>query len=369
MRAAITALVVLLGAPATATEPPACLEQAVRLLQKHDPDGYEVYRKSTAEFFGVWLSCDSPTFGLSAAVHESVHGLGGARGSRYRFYLPGGELRSVRFRRTFDRDVIGRYLTEGEKDQYYGTYLTGTSGAQDLRLLLDELNAYTHGLTTATRLVGEQGPGTTTSARDGLVTFLYYLELYLRHARTVEPRVWARLRQGEQWLRLIDDLWRNAERALLESAPHRSLGIADGPRLRKVYAAAQIGELQQLFGGTAIAFRFDPQVLARLGRDAPDRPANPEPRSATTIQIGGRTMTMEEAERAAETDPALRRALDVLRRHGQGGGVIRLGAQRSTTITVNGRVYTREELEEGARTDPVLRQALEALQARDRARD
>ena len=41
------------------------------------------------------------------------------------------------------------------------------------------------------------------SGRDGAVAFLYYLELYLRRARTQYPDLYAQLKAEPQWVELV----------------------------------------------------------------------------------------------------------------------------------------------------------------------
>jgi len=252
--------VVLASNPSPQTAP--CLEPALELLRKHDPEGYRVYTAADdASSFSFWLDCSTPNMSLPSAVHETTHGLSTrspARG-RYGFHMPDGSILEVpRHQSLFYRDEIGQLLEKSERGNYYNTYLTGDSGKQDLLVLLDELNAYARGLLTAARLGHLLPENMSSSDRDGLATMMYYTQLYVMQARLQHPAVWNTLAQDKAYLELVQRLWLNAEAALREACSQQRLGINDGTILAKVYAAGQLGELQRLFRVTNTPFVFKP---------------------------------------------------------------------------------------------------------------
>ena len=98
-------------------------------------------------------------------------------------------------------------------DSYANTYLTGDSGNQGLDMLVEELVQYIHGLATAHAVAPERYRGVrgmTSSDRDGVLTFLWYLQRYLALARRDHPKVHAALMADACWRRAILTLWGRA---------------------------------------------------------------------------------------------------------------------------------------------------------------
>ncbi|MEY2932995.1 MAG: hypothetical protein RL033_3744, partial [Pseudomonadota bacterium] len=76
-------------------------------------------------------------------------------------------------------------------DRYAEVYLNGDpddavfeSGDQGFNLLLEEAVQYVHSIATAWAFLDRQSPNIAVSARDGILTFLWYIERYLHMART-----------------------------------------------------------------------------------------------------------------------------------------------------------------------------------------
>lgn len=115
-------------------------------------------------------------------------------------------------------------------DSYADVYLNGNpddakfeSGDQGFDLLHEETVQYVHSLATASafsdRIVGS------TSARDGILTFLWYTERYLRMARTEYPKAYAALVDDPCWREAILLTWARAWRMLDATADNKKLGI------------------------------------------------------------------------------------------------------------------------------------------------
>lgn len=249
--------------------------KALDMLRKSDPLGYKVYQETKPEFFNRWLDPGDKTYFLTTAVHESVHGISGSRSeasanygedwNSYYFYLPDHTYRKVDgAKKFFYRDKIGRYLTGSERDGYYDAYLTGDCGQQDLPVLLDEVNAYTFDVYCGVYYINYQ-PDVWSSTRDGLATFMHYLQLYLYHARTVETAAYARLKDDGEYLSAIKALWENAEDALWKSAPYEQLGIEDKVKLKKVYSKEYLDEVTMLFEGSGQQVAFKEGLMKKLG--------------------------------------------------------------------------------------------------------
>lgn len=93
-------------------------------------------------------------------------------------------------------------------DSYADVYLDGNpddgtfeGGDQGFNLLFEETVQYVNSLATEWAIVDQMAPGRRTSARDGILTFLWYVERYLRMARLEYP---------EAYTRITDSCWRDA---------------------------------------------------------------------------------------------------------------------------------------------------------------
>ena len=237
----------LVATPAFAVEAKPCLKEAVALLRA-DANGMSVFRASEPEQFSFWLDCDGMDYDVSSAVHESVHLLSQAEDtSRYRYLLVGGDTIEVPWTHSPDRSKIVRQLRKDEKDGYVETYLTGSSGQQGLELVMDELNAYTHGLVTEVALAPRnEGTGRRTGARDGVAHFQLYLSLYLRMLKHENPQMYREMSATHG--QAVATLWKQAERALTDSLPFRSLGIDDRWYLFRAYHPDQLEQLDDFVG-------------------------------------------------------------------------------------------------------------------------
>jgi hypothetical protein len=112
---------------------------------------------------------------------------------------------------------------------YVKTYLRPgqASSSEDFRFLLDELNAYTHDLNAAVKLVslrriedGEVGH------RDGLPALMSFVMSYVDRARESSPATWASL-QNSDTKETVRTLWTQAEKVLASSCSIPSFGRED----------------------------------------------------------------------------------------------------------------------------------------------
>ena len=139
-------------------------------------------------------------------------------------------------------------------DSYARIYLTGRSGKQGLNMLVEELVQYVHGLATASAFEGDRGAqyrNASSSERDGVLTFLWYLQRYLRLARTGHPKVHAKLLASDCWRKLLLDLWGRAWLYLDLTAKMPRLGIDDleiAALVRRPELLAEIGRLREAEG-------------------------------------------------------------------------------------------------------------------------
>jgi hypothetical protein len=131
-------------------------------------------------------------------------------------------------------------------DTYAPVYLMGGSGMQGFNTLLDEYCAYVHSLAAKYCTRDSLRQGSRTSARDGILTMMYYVELYLRLARTMHPADYAAITGDREHIRLILTNWARAEFYLNLTGPLQSLGINDAMIRTFTYDPANLEEINRL---------------------------------------------------------------------------------------------------------------------------
>jgi len=154
----------------------------------------------------------------------------------------------IRARRlqNFNRSEILTLHADPAMDSYDEVYLTGRSGAQGFNTLLDEYVQYTHSLASRYCTRDALRAGTRISARDGILTMMYYVELYLKIARTQHPDDYAEIVGDPGHLQLIRTVWARAEFWLGRTASLPQLGLRDATIRTWVYDPANLMEIEML---------------------------------------------------------------------------------------------------------------------------
>ena len=141
----------------------------------------------------------------------------------------------------------------GECDFYADTYLDGDpddgsfdGGDQGFNMLLEETVQYVNSLATAYAFADQLPAGRSTSARDGILTFLWYVERYLKLARETYPDAYARISGDACWRDLILTVWGRAWLYLELTRDMSSLGIDDGILETLVADPALLDEIERL---------------------------------------------------------------------------------------------------------------------------
>jgi hypothetical protein len=188
---------------------------------------------------------------LMTMCHEETHGYdyGKASASSFYYYMtPSVNVQPPQLQ-TFARSEILGYIDDASTQNYDQTYLTGQQGSYDLVALADELNAYTNGLACIGAVADQIGSGI--SARDGVAASLYYLELYLKRARTAHAAVYASLKQSPDWVKFVRYAW---ARGMFwrRSITAAQLQIAEAPIWAHVDDPASSSEIV-MFGGGALS--------------------------------------------------------------------------------------------------------------------
>jgi len=223
--AAATMLLVL--APAAYAAPRTdCQPQALRDLQRLSPHGYVIYEamKDKKQFL-TFLTCDDVQLGLATAVHESVHILTEEKDG-YPLIDGGIARRSQEVARYFAPKEIAKRFDRS--DMFVQTYLRpgAASSADNFTFLLDELNAYSHDLNSAVKLVPLHKGDGQVSHRDGLAALMSFVMGYVDAARQQNSATWQGLQRPEP-RKLVQTLWAQAETVLASSCGIPRFGSRD----------------------------------------------------------------------------------------------------------------------------------------------
>ena len=136
-------------------------------------------------------------------------------------------------------------------DSYADIYLNGDpddanfdSGDQGLNMLLEETLQYINSLATAYAFADQSEWAT--SARDGILTHLWWLERYLALARNEHPAAHDFILGDPCWREAILTIWGRAWLYLELTADNRKLGINDEAILELVDDEALLSEIDAL---------------------------------------------------------------------------------------------------------------------------
>lgn len=228
-------------------------ETMIGVLDRRYPAGADLLVEMQDDpWFGQFTDTSSFTGLMDSVmteVHEGTHGWdwNHALGQSYfGYWLRADLIYEPQKIDGFPRSEI-LSMVEGDATSLYdGTYLTGTQGTYGFYELLDELNCYINGM-GAIAAVGEHIPWGI-SGRDGAVAFLYYLELYLRRARTQYPTLYAQMQAETEYVDLIRTQWLRTHFLLEQADMHPHLGIHDQEIRTRLYAAENQAEIEMFIG-------------------------------------------------------------------------------------------------------------------------
>lgn len=226
---------------------------ALALSKARYPSGVAFIDAQTDPQLEAWFGNAPDTFEgmasrLEVAVHEGSHLWGIHRfDPATQSYPVRSDLTIVTKRlKNFPRSEILKRHVDRAADPYAHTYLDGASGAQGFNTVLDEYNAYGHSLASRYCTRDLIGPNTRTSARDGILAFMYYVETYLAIARDEHPADYAAIVGDPGHRKMILVGWDRAELWLRRSADEANLGIADATLRGWVYDPARLEELRRV---------------------------------------------------------------------------------------------------------------------------
>jgi len=138
-------------------------------------------------------------------------------------------------------------------DHYADIYLNGDAndatfqgGDQGYSSVLEETVQYVNSLATDYALEDQIQSGGKISARDGILTFLWYLQRYLRLARLEHPKVYAYIAGNDCWRKATLTTWGRAWLYLEATKGHAKLSLA-GDKLYELATAPELlSEIQRL---------------------------------------------------------------------------------------------------------------------------
>ncbi len=227
------------------------VQEAIDSLNAYDPNGLDVYNSLKKKDTFVFFLGDNND--LSTAVHEGLHSLDLELrvGNQAAFKLVDGDFISMPIKQTYLRKVVyDSMLDEKEKeDTYAQIYLTGSSGAQGIHMLLEELNAYAHGNTTTLRL--SEGNKSNSYFNVGLSRMMYYTLLYLKFNKQKQSNTWKFMKSDKDFKNVLLSLWRQAEEVVGKSCLSDFVRI-DTTDLNKIYTDENILFLSDYFDGEEV---------------------------------------------------------------------------------------------------------------------
>lgn len=195
---------------------------------------------------------------ISTVVHECGHFLdiakGGFSGTYYRI-TPDLEFSCPRIGNDLARSRLNDddYAPLFAEDSYRSVYLDGDpddakfdGGDQGFDMVFEETTQYVNSLATDWALRDQISSGSSISARDGLLTFLWYTMRYLRMARLDDPATWNKIVSNSCWRKAILTVWGRAWLYLNESEGIRQLGIRDARLMELVSDPTLLSEIQTI---------------------------------------------------------------------------------------------------------------------------
>jgi len=229
------------------------LDTILDVTDRRYPSGHDLLYLMQDDPYLSWF-VDTSSFAmlmesLMTVVHEETHGYDyeyAQWGVHFAYWISSDWQPTVHHHSGFPRSEIYGMLEDDSTDLYADLYLTGTQGTYDFMELLDELNCYINGL-AAIALVGEYEPWGI-SARDGAVAFMYYLELYLRRARTTYPDFYSDIQSDAHVVDLILIQWLRLHFFLDISYAFPNLGVNDHAIEDHMHDPANQAEIEDLVG-------------------------------------------------------------------------------------------------------------------------
>ncbi|RCS25690.1 hypothetical protein DUT91_02635 [Phyllobacterium salinisoli] len=199
--------------------------------------------------FTNWISCDDIQLDLATAVHESVHMLTEERDA-YPLINGGNVKRPHETANFFPPKLIAGQMAKNFNDPLFiQTYLKpgSASSADDFMYLLDELNAYSHDLNSASKLTSVHTNDSQVDHRDGLAAMMAFVAGYAAEARKNHPGTWQGL-NAPKTAKVVQTLWKQAEKTMAASCGIPNFGTNDRAYLGYVCNKKNASALGEILG-------------------------------------------------------------------------------------------------------------------------
>jgi hypothetical protein len=214
------------------------------------PLGLPFIRAQSDAQLGAWFPLGRSTFaqamaGFDTAVHEGSHVWNQVRfdGRTQTFRVRDDLDIPTRWFTTFPRSEILGEHPDKASDAYADTYLQGESGKQGFNSVLDEYNGYAHSLAARWCTHDTLAAGSRVSARDGILTFMFYVGEYLRIARARHPQDYAAILADPGHVKMIVTVWDRAEFWLRLASTDPALGVHDDRIATWAYDPGRLAEI------------------------------------------------------------------------------------------------------------------------------
>jgi hypothetical protein len=245
-----------IGSIVSSYDPSSWYDAALAALDARYPSGSWIVRGAddSEQTFGQFLSSKGSFSDLVSsmgfAIHEVAHTFSQKAGSGRFQYMVGKDTTQAE-----DISVVGEIETFPRKEirelipsemaslTYVSTYLEGGSGEMDIESTLDEFNAYTHHLYADYAFQDQQPDGSRRSSRDGMVSFMLFLEMYLQVGRTEHPNDYAALKASPEFHPLILKFWDRAMCLYKLTKDIPGLGMDDDKVAPHMLAAEWLAEI------------------------------------------------------------------------------------------------------------------------------
>ncbi len=231
-------------------------EAAIQAYDIRWPGGASLIRSDTSLLsqFGEPGSWSNLMESLGTVIHEGTHvyDYGHADWETTMAYYVHADLTIITpWVDGFYRSELLQDLPDRSSSLYSDLYFNGEQGARGFSELMDEQNCYINDMAAAAA-VGDQITSLGWSARDGALAFLWYMQLYLRRARTHHPEVYSRLQGDDSIQELVLTNWLKAHFWLQFSDRYSNQGVRDREIRPHLYEPQNLDEMALYLG-----FRVD----------------------------------------------------------------------------------------------------------------
>ncbi|MFH1437192.1 MAG: hypothetical protein ABIJ56_15905 [Pseudomonadota bacterium] len=227
------------------------LETEFEALSRRWPAGYDLLDAMRGDpYLGTFT--DTTSFAtvmesLMTEVHEETHGWDyehASWGSTFAYYVRADLTYTTTWVDGFPRSEIRAMLADDSTD-LYEFYLQGEQGTYGFVELLDEMNCYINGM-AGIAYVGDTIEGWGISGIDGAVAFMYYLELYLKRARTMYADLYISIKGEAAFVDMIRTQWLRLHFFLQQADRFPLLGIHDDAIRVHMYNTDNQSEIEML---------------------------------------------------------------------------------------------------------------------------